>query len=258
MEKPKLGGHISDIRQTNEKTYDLFSTKLTTLDNNSNEYDLRNWCSPIEYQSRIGSCVANATVGALEFLQIKNNIPFTDLSRMFLYYNARLMHRSQEVDEGTYINLAFNTLASLGTCTEKSWPYIISKVFVRPTWASYREAYPNKIKGYYRLSDDIDNRHEQIKHALACGYPIVFGTKVDDDFVYKTASDGIIALPQSKRTGVGGHAMMICGLTSTNLLIVRNSWGINWGDNGYCYISPDYLKATNADDFWVPSLTVNI
>lgn len=71
-------------------------------------------------------------------------------------------------------------------------------------------------------------------------------------------SDGIIAMPKQIRQNVGGHAMMICGYTDSGYYIVRNSWGQRWAHNGYCYISPAYLDATDAGDFWCPTVTVNI
>lgn len=258
MFRPRLGGHLPDKRNKDEKRYNSIATTLSTTNYADNVCDLRKWCSPVEAQFQIGSCVANSTVGALELLQIKNNLPFVDLSRMFLYYNARLMHQAQMLDEGTYINLAFQTLLTIGTCSEKTWNYNVEKVFVRPTWASYREAYVNKISGFYRLDDDMKTCHEQIKHALASGYPIVFGTNIDKDFVYETKSDGLIAMPKARREDVGGHAMLIVGYNSLGQYIVRNSWGPTWADQGYCYIPFKYLDETEANDFWVPTLTVNI
>jgi hypothetical protein len=52
--------------------------------------DLRVWASPIENQGHLGSCTGQAVVGAYELL-INKEVPekFTDLSRLFVYYNAR-------------------------------------------------------------------------------------------------------------------------------------------------------------------------
>jgi C1A family cysteine protease len=51
---------------------------------------------------------------------------------------------------------------------------------------------------------------------------------------------------------VGGHAMMVVGYDLTRkkpALLVRNSWGPEWGWEGYCLFPVRLFKAT-ASDFW--------
>jgi C1A family cysteine protease len=215
--------------------------------------DLRHWCSPVENQAKSSSCVGNSVVGGLEFLQIRNGIPFEDLSRLFVYYNSRLMHQQQDKDEGTYIRLAMGTLSSLGTCTEKKWPYDLKTLFTRPSWGSYRDAYPNKIDGYYRIDGTGQSRIDKIKQALTAQHPVVFGMFIDEDYM-NVGSDGMIAMPKLVRVGGGGHAQLIVGYNeSLKRLIIRNSWGTNWADHGYCYCPYEYLDASNANDIWIPT-----
>lgn len=217
--------------------------------------DLRKWCSPIENQAQAGSCVGNSVVGALEFLQIRNGRPYTDLSRLFVYYNSRLMHGEADQDNGTYIRIAFGTLSSLGTCSEKTWPYDLNNLFIRPSWGSYREAYPHKITSYYRITATHGAALvDAIKRALRAQHVVVFGMIVDDDYIM-VGSDGVIAMPKQKRLNPGGHAQVIVGYDDNKRhWIVRNSWGTGWGDKGYAYVPYDYLDASNANDFWVPYL----
>jgi C1A family cysteine protease len=215
--------------------------------------DLRQWCSPIENQGELGSCVGNGVVGALEFLQIRNGQSLVDLSRLFVYYNSRLMHQAQDKDEGTYIHLAMGTLSAIGTCTELKWPYDISKAFVKPTWGSYREAYVNKIDSYYRISGSGDVRDEFIKRALQSNHVVVFGMTVDQAYI--DYEGGIVAMPKSVRVNSGGHCQVIVGYDDTKRCwIVRNSWGTSWGEFGYAYVPYTYLDASEANDFWVPYL----
>ncbi len=221
--------------------------------------DLRKWCSPIENQYSAGSCVGNGVVGALEFLQIRNGMEYTDLSRLFVYYNARLQTQDTDKDDGTYIRLAFSTLTTLGTCSEKVWPYDLDNLFVRPSWAAYRDAYPHKITSYYRITEtDGQGLIDAIKRALNAQHPVVFGMKVDSDFL-NVDYRGIIDMPKSGRRDLGGHCMMIVGYDdNVQRWIVRNSWGTNWGDNGYCYIPYACLDACDANDFWVATLASRV
>jgi C1A family cysteine protease len=51
--------------------------------------DLRPHMSPVENQGHVGSCTANAIVGALEYLMLRNGLPLTDISRLWVYYHER-------------------------------------------------------------------------------------------------------------------------------------------------------------------------
>jgi len=217
--------------------------------------DLRHWCPPIDDQGRAEDCVANATTGALEFLQIRNGLPFVKLSRLFLYYNARIQTRDQCKDEGTYIRLAFSTLTTLGTCTEDTWPYDLSQIFVRPSWRSYTEAFPNRTSAFYRIEFiDWQMLRDMVKMALAAQHPVVFGMTVDDNYVNHSGS-GPVAMPVKNRPSPGGHAQTIVGYDDNlGCWIVRNSWGTGWADNGYALVPYEYLEESDANDFWVPVL----
>jgi len=202
----------------------------------------------------VHNCVGNGVVGALEFLQIRNGKPFVDLSRMFVYYNARLMSRMQDRDEGAYIHMAFGTLSSLGTCAEEKWPYDTSKVFIRPSWGSYRDAYVNKIDSYYSIGGSGQAQKNYIISALQASHPIVFGMTVDKDYMAYRGGPPV-AMPKSVRAGAGGHCQVIVGYDlGRELWLVRNSWGTWWGDDGYAWVPFKYLDESSANSFWVPFL----
>ena len=59
---------------------------------------------------------------------------------------------------------------------------------------------------------------------------------VYDNF-YDVGHDGIV--PERSGNCLGSHAMVIVGWTkigNSEYYVVQNSWGSEWGDNGYCYI----------------------
>jgi len=264
--EPKLGGWLPDsldsssdrgldylLRDNLDKVERSGAATLSPERATFGVLDLRKWCSPIEDQGHLGSCVGNGVASALEFLQIRNGKPFTDLSRLFVYYNSRLMTRDQEKDEGTYIHIAFGTLSSLGTCSESKWPYDTNKVFIRPSWGSYREAYANKINSYYRINSTGSDRNNLLKASLHAQHPIVFGMVVDQ--AYQDYKGGIVQLPGSTRVNPGRHCQVIVGYDDNKQSwIVRNSWGSWWGEGGYAWVPYEYLDASEADDFWVPYL----
>ena len=50
----------------------------------------------------------------------------------------------------------------------------------------------------------------------------------------------------------GGHAVAIVGYRTDGRFIVRNSWDTTWGDQGFAYVKPSYVrKAFFAESYGV-------
>jgi C1A family cysteine protease len=137
-----------------------------------------------------------------------------------------------------------------GMCRETVWPYYPPKVNMPPSKDAYVEAIKHIFVNYYSL----DNENLiQMKKCLYFKSPFIFGATLYESFMGSdTAKSGIVAMPQKDERTIGGHAMCCVGYDDhKQAFIVRNSWGIDWGDHGYCYIPYDYLTNTNlASDFW--------
>jgi hypothetical protein len=78
--------------------------------------DLRPWTSTVEDQGHLGSCLGNAIVGAYELL-IKREAPtqYEELSRLFVYYNGRLLENNVQNDEGLYVRDGIKSFLSIGS-----------------------------------------------------------------------------------------------------------------------------------------------
>ena len=210
--------------------------------------DLRGGCSPVENQGNLGSCTANALVGALEFLELKAGQPLVDLSRLFIYYNERVIEGRVKEDSGAFLRDGIKALAKLGVCTETSWPYKIAKFTQKPTAACYIQAQQHLIASYHRLATVDDMRA-----CLAGGYPFVFGFSVYEAFESaEVAASGVVNLPLPAETLLGGHAVVGVGYDDkTQRFIARNSWDRDWGQKGYFTMPYAYLADRNlSDDFW--------
>ena len=204
--------------------------------------------APVFDQGNLGSCTGNALVGALEYLEKKSNVSFEDLSRLFIYYNERVLEKSVAVDNGAEIRDGIKTLVKRGVCSEKSWPYFISKFAVKPPASCYKEAQDHRIVEYQRLST-----LDEMRSCLAAGFPFVFGFTVYESFEsQKVARSGVMPMPSRNEQVIGGHA--VCGIgynDAQKRLVVRNSWGTKWGMDGYFTMPYSYLVDRNlSDDFW--------
>jgi len=216
--------------------------------------DLRAWDSAIEDQDHLGSCTGQAAVGAYELLMYFEKKYQLELSRLFVYYNSRLVGGDVAQDEGAYIRDVIQALKDYGVCAEVLWPYIISKFAVEPDANSYEDGKKRTIKNYYRLIDIND-----ILDALNNNYPIIFGMLVYDSFEHVNHNhDYTVALPGKTESPIGAHAMCLVGYDQRRqLLLARNSFGTEWGEHGYCWIPYDYATSEFID-MWIFDIDMSI
>lgn len=127
---PKWYGWLPDLPDHRDLFYSAVAPRMIAL---PRKVDMRSKCSPVEDQGQLGSCTANALVGALEFLEIKDGAPFADVSRLFVYYNERVIEVTVNQDSGAFIRDGIKSLAKQGVCTEPEWPYKISKFTTKPS-----------------------------------------------------------------------------------------------------------------------------
>jgi C1A family cysteine protease len=140
------------------------------------------------------------------------------------------------------------TLAKQGVCSEKSWPYKISKFTVKPNVACYKEALKHQIISYHRILT-----LDEMRACLAEGFPFVFGFTVYESFEsQEVARTGVVNMPKRSEQVMGGHAVMAVGYDdSQERFIVRNSWGTSWGIKGYFTMPYKYIADRNlSDDVW--------
>src|SRR5205807_2007395 len=113
---PKWCGWLPDLPDQRDFSYSIIKPRIAKL---PSKVDLRSKCSPIENQGDIGACTAHALVGALEFLEIKDGCKFVDLSRLFVYYNERVIEGTANQDSGAFLRDGIKSLAKQGVCPEK-------------------------------------------------------------------------------------------------------------------------------------------
>ena len=213
-----------------------------------NIVDLRPYCSPIENQGNLGSCTGQAIAGAIELLNKRNGKP-TDVSRLFIYYYERLLLGTVNYDSGAYIRDGIKVTNHNGVSLESYWPYDITKYKLEPVNEAKNDALNRKVTRYERVVD-----FNGCIDALANGYPVVMGFYVYESFMSNTVvRTGNMPYPNTKRERLlGGHAVLLVGYNKTRkVFIVRNSWGISWGDKGYFYMPFDVLKPNMSSDYWV-------
>jgi C1A family cysteine protease len=215
--------------------------------------DLRPQCPAVLDQGQLGSCTANAISTALEFNQIREGGPRFTPSRLFIYYNERVMIGQEGSDSGAYIRDGFKSIAAMGAAAEGrhtsgSWEYDIDRFTEKPSEAAYNHALNHQAVEYYAVTQSA----AQIKSALVERRLVVFGFSVYESF-YDVGPTGWVSMPGPRESMVGGHAVTIVGWDDKlRRYIVQNSWGTGWGDGGYMWMPAEYVESPDlADDFWL-------
>jgi C1A family cysteine protease len=213
--------------------------------------DLRPHCPPVLDQGELGSCTANSIANAYYFDELKQKEASAFApSRLFIYYNERVIEGDVKYDNGAQIRDGFKTIASQGVAPETLWPYNIAKFAKKPSTSVYSAALKHKAISYQSLTQDLNS----LKGCLASGVPFVFGFTVYESFESDAvAKTGIVPMPAKTEKVLGGHAVLCVGYDdATQRFLVMNSWGTSWGQAGFFTIPYAYLTNTSlASDFWV-------
>jgi C1A family cysteine protease len=216
------------------------------------EVDLRPKMPPVYDQGQLGSCTANAIAAHLDYDREHQQEQIITPSRLFIYYNERLIESSVGYDSGATIRDSIKSIVKFGACPESEWTYDISQFATVPSASCYTNARKYEGITYQRIQRSVN----VIKQVLARGLPFVIGFAVYDSFEgNEIATTGLMPMPAPTEGVLGGHAVLVVGYTTKNgapYWICRNSWGSNWGDQGYFYMPQAYMMDSNlVDDLWV-------
>lgn len=244
-------GWRKDLPDHRDKSFKVARLKSIFL---PRSVDLRPKCPRVENQGDIGSCTANATTSAIEFLLKRDHQRNPELSRLFVYYATRVWVASQSpsIDEGASIRDVMKAVAQYGACLETVWPYEVAKFSTEPSVYAKRDALNRQVLCYRRCPSLRD-----VRACLAGGYPCVGGFAVPERVTSERVSrTGVIPYPSPKENFIGGHAVLFVGYDDRKKwLVFQNSWGTDWGDKGFGYLPYVFVEKSLASDFWTVNHT---
>jgi hypothetical protein len=223
--------------------------------------DLREFCPPVRAQGGLGSCTAFGATQLVDFLRRKNKFKNWLPSPLFTYYATRKAENTIEEDSGATIREAIKSTARDGVTMERIWPYDVKKFKQNPPEEVWINAEKHQSLEYLRINDGYKS---EFLGCLNDGYPFIFGLNLYTSFhSFQTVLTGIVSTPDiEKEKIIGAHCMMAVGWKKIEqdgkekeFLIVQNSWGLDWGDYGFCYIPLEYIMTNDSFDFWTIRLT---
>lgn len=225
--------------------------------------DLSPHMPPIYDQGQLGSCTGNGVARVLEYESIRQSEPAVTPSRLFIYYNERVIEGTVGSDSGAQIRDGIKAVATEGAPPETEWPYSDADPGPfqhKPPAKVYADAAEHEALVYQRIV--VGGPGAPMRSALAAGYPIVFGFSVPAYFEGGgnwDASSQALPLPTPSDKIIGGHCVVVTGYDFTGTRFHRpafqcdNSWGTSWGMNGRFWMDYHWFDANLglASDLWV-------
>ena len=209
--------------------------------------DLRPFCTPVGDQRQTSRCAAFAWTHAVETSRNLLNEESPRLSPTYsmlqfqrMQGDARDYRYAHEGGDGTVSGTEpGEVLARQGTCRQEYWPDDSETPLARERDMD-QDAPGHRLEG-----TPWPIALEDVKKALSAGCPVQVSMNTGPAFM-QVGRDGVFNAAEAASGRHGRHAMLIVGYTG-NFLIVKNSWGADWGDQGYCYIPKNVLAASEPD-----------
>ena len=192
--------------------------------------DMSDKMPPVGNQGNQQSCVAWAIAYALKSYQEK-----VELSQQLIFSPSFIYNQINNGQNApTYVTDALNLLSEQGVCNLDEMPYSETDWTTKPSTTAKENAKKFRIDFWRQVNtQDI----KEVKAQLAAGYPVIIGAEVSKEFVNDGFAKKADFVWSETGTVSGGHCMLLVGYNDTkNAFKVMNSWGKDWGDNGFAWI----------------------
>lgn len=196
--------------------------------------DGKNYVTPVRNQGQCGSCWAFSVVGALESLAlIELDMPGTDLDLS----EQTLLSCSIAGDcvKGGLLDTAAEYIQKSGLPKEQCYPYLAYNTecgLICKESFGFHSSY--NIKNWVYISKGTAPDLNLLKSMLASLGPLSVEYLVYEDFYYYQS--GIYSYTSGDFQGE--HGVVLVGYDDREqYFIVKNSWGEDWGEDGYFRIA---------------------
>ena len=243
LDSPEVRVMLERLRPISTTASDVFKSQ-----------SLASYFPEVDDQQQINSSPAQACVDLVQYFERRALGRTVKLSKLFVYQATQRLVRTLG-NSAVDLRSTLKAIVSFGIPYEQYWPYDVEKINDEP--AAFLYAFAERFRSirYIRFDGRNSTGPETlatVKSLLDAGFPSVFGFSVPSSI----SRDGDIPYRPTFDTIQGGHAVVAVGYDDQRVsstrgsLQVRNSWGRDWGEDGYGWLPYAYVEEQLAADFW--------
>jgi Papain family cysteine protease len=196
--------------------------------------DLRGKFGHARDQGSRPTCLAFATS---DVHAASRSLPFVPLSPEYLYFHAVQRSTPPDPSDGITLMAAASALKLDGQPIEEDWPYLDTL----PSNASWKP--PNGVSVFRQTLSSKAKSTAAVIKAIDSDSPVLLCLKISEAF-YTPDSVGIVKFVKND-PDTGHHALIAVAhglLGSDSMILVRNSWGEDWGLKGHGWLHLAYVS----------------
>jgi len=209
--------------------------------------DLSEGLPPVGYQGMQGSC-AGWALGYYAKSHMEYQERLWDTSTLDHQFSPAYVYNLRTTDncgadQGMSLYEGLQILSN-GAATMADFPYDALDPCTRPSEQLISDSYAYRIASFGNIFiGEGTVSIEMLKTYLANGQPFVIAVPIYSSLRLVTANNPVVPVPQAGEAYYGGHALYVVGYDDAmGGFRVVNSWGVLWGDQGYGYLSYDFVS----------------
>lgn len=227
------------------------------------QVDLRQWLPPVINQGGRPLCTAAVVAGLAAYNAKRGHGETFVPSVLYNYHTSRALSGDAK-RWASFMRLSLQAWASTGLVEEAAWPDRPENLEIPPPERCHLAAAERSGIAYFRLDSNGPSGLDLVRRSLRQGLPVSVDFPLHPSLMISFTS-GVIPVPRLGEPSLGRHVALAVGYDDEQAvdhdifradpprgaLLIRNSWGSDWGEKGYGWLPYAYLLTGLTTTGWI-------